>query len=515
MNAGTSKTGKVYLVGAGPGDPGMITLRGVECLRRADLVLFDYLVNPEVLHHARTGAELICLGRHGRDRIWSQARINERMIRAAHAGRTVVRLKGGDPAVFARGAEETEALVAEQILFEIVPGITVALAAGSCAGLSITHRDLASAVALVTGQQQSGSQTELDYSALAQFPGTLVFHMGVTTAPAWTAGLIEAGKPAVTPAAIIRRCSLPDQMTIRCTLGEVAERMMKPDRLRPPVIVIIGPVATLPSTLSWFEHRALFGTTVLVTRPYEQVAELREPFVELGAEVLVQPAIQIGPPADWGPVDKALARLDQFDWVVFSSSNGVRGLLNRLLDTGGDLRKLGGVQLAAVGPGTKRELGRFHLSADVLPQPYHAEALAETLARDASGRRFLLVRASRGREVLARQLAAAGADVEQIVVYESSDVSAPDENIAHRVADGDVDWITVTSSAIASSLVAMFGESLKKSRLASISPVTSSTLRQLGYEPAVEADEYTMPGVVEAVVRCCDLNDARCSTEGD
>jgi uroporphyrinogen III methyltransferase/synthase len=489
----------VYLVGAGPGDPGLITLRGVECLRRADVVLYDYLVNPRLLAHAPQ-AERVCLGRRGRDRIVPQAEINARMVAEARAGRTVVRLKGGDPAVFGRAAEEVAALREAGIPLEIVPGITAALAAGSYAGVAVTHRELASAVALVTGHQQDDEPgTELDYAALAAFPGTLVFYMGVTTAETWTSALIAAGRPPNTPTAIIRRCTWPDQETIFCTLdtvaGEAAHR-----KLRPPAIVIVGDVAQ-PGGVSWFEQRPLFGQTVMVTRPGEQGIEMADRLAELGALPLLQPAIRIDEPNDWNPVDTALARLAEFDWLVFSSANGVRYLLDRLLTRHGDLRTLGHIRLAAIGPRTAEALAAYHLQADVTPpEDFRAEGLAAELVGQAGGSRFLLARASRGRELLAEALTAAGGQVSQVVVYNSRDVDTPDPDVAAALAAGRIDWITVTSSAIARSLVRMFGENLRKSKLASISPVTSATLRELGYPPAVEATTYTMDGLKDALL---------------
>lgn len=492
-------SGRVYLVGAGPGDPALLTLRGAECLRGADVVLYDYLVNPVLVAHCRPEAERICLGKHGGGRIWPQEEINDQLVALAKQGKTVVRLKSGDPAIFARGAEEIERLVKEQIEFEIVPGITAALAAGSYAGIPITHRELASAVALVTGHEDPEKhERAVDYAALAKFPGTLVFYMGVTTVRLWSEALMAAGKDAATPIAVVRRCSQPDQRTLRTTLGEVATAVER-EKLRPPVIFIIGEVAALSEQLSWFEKRPLFGKKILVTRPAHQAAALAGPLAELGAEILFQPAIEIGPPPDWGPVDAAVQRLSEFDWLVFSSSNGVRYLLERLFAIGEDLRLLGSLKLAAIGPGTAEELLRYHLKADVVPDEFRAESLAGRLAGNARGLRFLLVRASRGREVLADELAAAGGLVEQVVVYESRDVAAADPQVAELMQDGKIDWVTMTSSAIAKSLVKLFGESLKKSKLASISPITSGTLRELGYEPAAEAKEFTMAGVVEAI----------------
>jgi uroporphyrinogen III methyltransferase / synthase len=496
-----SHPGKVYLVGAGPGDPGLITLRGVECLRRADVVLFDYLANPRIVDHAPS-AEKLCVGKHGGSRIWSQEEINARMIEEAQRGKIVVRLKGGDSTVFARIAEETEALLNAGVPFEIVPGITAALAAGAYAGIPLTHRDFASAAALVTGQENAEKEgTSLDWEALARFPGTLVFYMSVTTARHWSEELISYGKAPHTPAAIIRRCSLPQQRTVRCTLGEVAQRIEhESDRIRPPAIVIVGEVASLSPALAWFEQRPLFGTSILVTRPRGQAEALETPLAELGAEVLFQPAIEISAPPDWRPVDDALVRVAEFDFLTFTSANGVRFFLDRLLATGRDLRALGNVRIAVIGPGTAQALAEYRIRADVRPQRFDADALAEALLPEAGGKRFLYPRANRGRDTLPRELTKAGAAVEEVVVYTHADVTQSDPEIAERLAAGRIDWTTVTSSAIARSVAALFGDDLQKTRLASISPITSQALRDAGREPAAEASEYTMPGLAQAIL---------------
>lgn len=492
--------GKVHLVGSGPGDPGLITLRGCQLLQRADVVLYDYLANPLILARAKPSAELVCLGRHGRDRIMDQAEINRRLVELARAGHVVVRLKAGDPAVFAHVAEEIEALEAANIPYEIVPGITAALAVGSYAGIPLTHGDSASAVALVTGQEREDKPSaSLDYSALAGFPGTLVFYMGITTAARWTAALILAGKSAGTPAAIVRRCSWPDQETISCTLGTVADEIAA-RRLRPPALVVVGPVAALAPKRGWFADRPLFGVRVLVTRPAHQAADLAEALSDLGAQVFLQPAIEILPPADWSNVDRAIESLDRYDWLVFSSANGVSSLLNRILESR-DLRALARTKLAAIGSGTADELARYHLRADLVPDEFRAEGLVDALKHDASGKRFLLARASRGRELLAEQLVAHGGEVEQVVVYTSQDVAHCDPHIGELLGDGQIDWITVTSSAIARSLAKMFGGQMASVRLASISSITSQTLRELGYEPAGEAQHATTADLVDVICR--------------
>lgn len=493
-------TGKVFLVGAGPGDPRLITLRGIECLGQADLVLYDYLANPRLLEHATAAARKVSLGRHGGGRMLSQDEINQTMIAAANAGQTVVRLKSGDPIIFARAAEEIDALQAAGVDFEIVPGITAALAAGSYAGIPLTMRERASAVALVAGHEcDDKASPELDFAALAQFPGTLVVYMGVTSAPRWVAALLDAGKSGETPAAIVRRCSWPDQWVARTTLAEVPN-VIAEQKLRPPVIVVVGDVTGLESAAQWFTSRPLFGARVLVTRPIEQSSELVGRLEALGAQALVQPAIVIGPAADPAPLDAAIAAIDRYNWIVFSSANGVRHFFDRLQQSGGDARRLATARLAVIGPGTREALADYQLRADLEPEEHRAEALAAALGGQAAGKRFLLVRASRGREVLAETLSAAGGIVEQAVAYESSDVGQADADLLEQLDRGRIDWVTVTSSAIARSLVHIFGERLRRVRLASISPVTSSTLRELGFEPAAEATAYTMAGVVEAMV---------------
>jgi uroporphyrinogen III methyltransferase/synthase len=442
----------------------------------------------------------ICVGKHGKTRIWRQQEIINEILRHAEAGKTVARLKGGDPAVFARTAEEVAALREAGISFEIVPGITAALAAGSFAGIPVTHRGLASAVALVTGHEEPGKpESALDWEALARFPGTLVVYMGVTTANIWTRALLDAGKSPETPAAIIRRCSLPDQQTIRCRLDEVAEKLTPSSKLRPPVIVILGPVTKLADTMNWIQQRPLFGQTVLVTRPAQQAETLAAPLRDLGATVLIQPAIEIGPPANWSEVDRAIEALRTDHAIVFCSDNGVQFFMNRLLELGKDIRELADIQIAAVGSKTALALNNFHLQADIVPPDFRAESLAARMAENAKGKRILIIRASRGRNVLADALDQAGANVTQVIAYLHTDVIQPDPAIIELTRDGKVDWITITSSATAKSVAAMFGDSVRKMKIASLSPVTSETIAEMGYEVTAEADPYTIDSLVDAM----------------
>lgn len=501
----SNSQGKVYLVGAGPGDPGLLTLRGRELLASADVVLYDYLANPRLLEHARNEAELVCLGRHGqaqgKGRIIAQEEVHRQMIAAAQSRKQVVRLKGGDPGVFGRLGEEVTALEQAGIDYEIVPGVTAALAASSYSGVPLTHRDHASCVAFITGQECHGKAGEkLDMAGLAQFPGTLVFYMGVTTAPDWAAALMTHGKSASTPVAIIRHASLPSQTTSVTTLGELPQ-VLSPGKLRPPAIIVVGEVVAAKSTVEWFTSRPLFGHRILVTRPQHQAAELTKSLEDLGATVLLQPAISIEPLEDFAPLDEVITKLDDFDWLVFSSANGVHAFFSRLLPTGRDLRVLSKTKLAVIGPATAQALAEYHLQCDVQPEEYRAEALAEELNVEAKGKRFLLLRASRGREVLAETLSAAGGIVEQVVVYRSEDVKVPDPEVASALQRGEIDWVTVTSSAIAHSLMAIFGDSLAKTKLVAISPLTAGVLREAGYQASVVADEYTSAGLVETILK--------------
>ncbi len=490
---------RVYLIGAGPGDPGLLTLRGAELLARADVVLYDGLSNDALLEHAGT-ADKVCVGKHGQSRIWTQHEIIEEMLMHARAGRIVARLKGGDPAVFARTAEEVDALRAAEIPFEIVPGITAALAAGSFAGIPITHRQLASAVALVTGHEEPGkSESALDWEALAKFPGTLVIYMGVTTAPQWTRALLDSGKDPATPVALLRRCSHPDQQTIHCRLDQVCDHLTPAHRFRPPVIVIIGEVTTLAPAMSWFDRRPLFRQTVLVTRPIDQAGELAGHLRELGASVLTQPVITIAAPADESDVDDAIAHLNSFTTLIFASTNGVRYFFDRLFRLGHDVRKLAGLRIAAVGDKTREAIERYSIRCDIVPTDFDADALAAELAPSAAEHRFLIVRASRGRETLPQKLIESGGQVRQVVAYEHGDVAVADPVIAEMIRSGQVNWVTITSSQSARNLASLFGQDLRKCRLATLSPITSKTVRELGFEVAAEADPYTMHSLAQAI----------------
>jgi len=502
----TTPTGKVYLVGAGPGDPGLLTLRGLELLQRADLVLYDGLVNPHLLHYTSAATERTARTTQDRIRLLDQKQINERLIEAAREGKQVVRLKGGDPLVFGRGAEEAAALKAAGIPYEIVPGITAAVAAGGYAGISLTHRDISSCVAFITGHENPDKpESALDYGELAKFPGTLVFYMGLHRLPEIAATLIESGKASSTPVAVISRGTWPMQRTVTGDLGSIAARVADAG-LIPPSLIVVGECIQLRESIAWFEERPLFGMRIGIPRAASQQDELLSRIYELGSEPVFMPVIEILPPENWNEVDRVLARIDEFDWIVLTSSNGVEQLFSRLWETGGDSRRLGNVKLAAIGPGTAGALEQFGLRADLIPETYRAEGLAEVLKPVVQGKKVLWARANRGRDVLPTELRAAGANLEEVVVYRNEDVAAWSPEVLQLLEKGGVDWIALSSPSIARGVARLLppevGEHLGQGRtkFASISPVTSAAAAEVGLPISAEADPHTWAGLLDAIV---------------
>jgi uroporphyrinogen III methyltransferase / synthase len=497
--------GRVMLVGAGPGDPGLLTLKGAECLRQADLVLYDGLVNPLLLRHSHADCERTCRVEGPGGRVIQQEEINQRLIDAARAGKTVVRLKGGDPFVFGRGSEEAAALRAAGIPFEVVPGITAATAAAVYTGISLTHRDHASAVAFITGHEDPAKPSSaLDYHSLATFPGTLVFYMGLHRLDSISRSLIQAGKPARTPACVVSRATQPLQRTVIGTLAEIPE-LAKSAGLHAPSLVIVGECVEIREQACWFEDRPLFGRVIGITRPEDQADDAALRAYELGALPVLLPTIEIAPPADWSAVDAILSRLDQFDWIVWTSANGVRGLLDRLWQTGGDVRGLGRAKFACIGPATASALADYSLRADLVPSEFRAEALAQALEPHVAGRRVLWVRASRGRDVLPAELVRANARVEQVVVYQNRDVAEWPSAELLRIEQGELDWIGLSSPSIARSFARLLSLPAReqlgvRTRIACISPVTEAAAREAGLPVDAVATTYTWEGLFQSMI---------------
>jgi uroporphyrinogen III methyltransferase/synthase len=501
----TARLGSVALVGAGPGHPGLLTLRGAECLARAEVILYDELVALPLLDHAPAEARRICVRELESDHAARGPAIARALVDYARQGLRVVRLKGGDPFLFGRGGEEVEALRAAGVPFEVVPGVTAALGAAACAAIPLTHRRLSSAVALITGHECGDGGDGLDWQALARFPGTLAIYMGVSRLAAIVDSLLSNGKDPATPAAVVQWATTNQQRSLIAPLAELPQ-VVRAAGLKSPAMVLIGSVVSLAPQLSWFEQRPLFGRRVLVTRPRAQAGDFVKMLEEQGAIPVILPALEVREPDDWGPVDRALTNLASYQWLVFTSVNGVHALVRRLRQIGRDLRALGSVKLAAIGPATAAALRGYHLEPDLVPQRYQSEYLAEELSRQVAGQRVLLARADRGRELLREELGKI-ATVDQIAVYAQVDAVEPDAETLELLRGGKIDFATLTSSNIPRALVrALDDEALAplrdgRTRLVTISPVTSEAVRELGLPVAAEAVEATKDGVLAAVIR--------------
>jgi uroporphyrinogen III methyltransferase/synthase len=477
----------VYLVGAGPGAPDLLTLRGAELLRRADVVVHDRLSAAELLDLAPPTAERIDVGKAPGHARLSQEGINELLVHLGRAHETVVRLKGGDPFVFARGAEEAEALHAAGIRFEVVPGITSAIAAPAYAGIPVTWRFSSTSFTVVTGHEDPsvGEEGSVDWDAVARVGGTIVILMGVARLPAITQRLLAAGLPPETPAAAVTWGTRPGQTTVRATLATLAGA-----GVASPATIVIGAVAAAPAELNWFESRPLFGTRVVVTRARAQASELSDRLRELGAEVVEVPVIEIVDPGDSSLAD-AVARLSTYDWVVVTSPNGAR----RLLDAVPDARAFGAARLAAIGPGTAEALAAGHLVADLVPERFVAEGLLEVFP-DGPGR-ALLARAAEARDVLPDGLRAKGWEVDVVAAYRTVvGTPSPEAVDAARTAD----MVTFTSSSTVRNYVDVLGLDAVPPVVACIGPITAATARELGLVVTIEATVHTIDGLVEALL---------------
>ncbi|MBN1846249.1 MAG: uroporphyrinogen-III C-methyltransferase [Sedimentisphaerales bacterium] len=499
--------GKVYLVGAGPGDPGLITVRGRELLGQAQVVIYDYLAAPQLLAHAGREAELIYVGKRAGQHTLAQDQIGQLMVQKAREGKTVVRLKGGDPFVFGRGGEEAQQLAEAGIRFEVVPGVTAGVAAAAYAGIPVTHRDLASDFALISGQEDADrtGESHIDWEALGRWKGTLAFYMGVKNLPVICTSLQENGMDPATPAALIGWGTTPRQRTLTGTVSTLAE-LAEAHRFKPPALILIGQVVTLRQRLNWFETRPLFGRTILVTRSRAQAGELTEQLGRLGAEVIECPTIRIEPPANPKALRQVVERLGEYDWLILTSVNGVEAVLGELQRLGRDGRHLAGTRLCAIGPATARRLRCYGLLADLVPEQFVAESILEAFARlkELPGKRICLARADIARDDLPRGLRRLGAEVDEVTAYRTLREEWDQTETLARLADNQVDWITFASSGTVRNFLDIIGlEKItgKKARIASIGPITSATIQEAGLRVDVQADEYTIPGLVRAICR--------------
>jgi uroporphyrinogen III methyltransferase/synthase len=504
----TSGKGKVYLVGAGPGDPGLLTLRGKECLEQADVVLYDYLANPELLHYAPARAERIYVGRRERGQYQDQANINRLLIDRAKAGLIVVRLKGGDPFVFGRGGEEAEAVAAAGVAFEVVSGVTAAVAVPAYAGIPVTHRTLASTLTIVTGHEDPAKPgTVLDWPKLAGASGTLVFMMGMKTLPTIVARLMEEGRAPDTPVAAVRWGTKADQRTIIGTLRDIVAKA-EHAKFEPPTVIVVGEVVKLREQLNWFERRPLFGKKILLTRAQEQAREFSQLLSAYGAEPVEVPTIQIVPPVSWQAIDQAIARLGDYHWLILTSMNGVAPFMDRLRAAGKDSRALSHLRICAIGPRTAQELGRYGIVPDVVPAQYQAEGILATLtAEPFRGKKVLIPRAETARELLPEQLRGQGAMVDVIPVYRTVVPTVDADALKQRMERGGIDVVTFTSSSTVRNFVELVGGAASARRLVAqtavgcIGPITAQTAEECGLPVTIMPAENTVPALARAIVR--------------
>ena len=494
--------GVVYLVGAGPGDPGLITVRGLELLESADVVVHDRLVDARLLRRARVDAEMVDAGKTPGGKGASQGDIDALLIARASKGRSVVRLKGGDPFVFGRGGEEAMALSKAGIPFEVVPGVTSAIAAPAYAGIPVTHRGVASSVTFVTGSESPDKPgASLDWSALARTNGTLVVLMGWRSLESIVSRLRAEGLPDGTPAALVEWATGPRQRSVVGTLADVVEKG-RASSLGPPVVAVFGGVVALREDIRWFDNRPLFGKRVLVTRSRAQASVLTRLLESQGAEVVEVPTIRIEPPDDYGELDEALARLPCFDWVVFTSTNAVDAVFDRLREDGLDSRALHGTRVAAIGRSTARSLHDAGIAADLVASQSISEGLVKEIAAlDVSGSRILVPGAETRREALAAGLADLGADVEVVAAYRTVNDDDSPPTVEAALADG-IDVATFTSSSTVRGLVRLLDGDVSRLDgvdIACIGPVTAAEARSAGLDVAILALESTVEGLVDAI----------------
>ncbi len=498
--------GIVYLVGAGPGDAGLLTVRGADLLGRADVVVYDALVNKELLRLTKPGTELIYAGKRSSDHVIPQDKLNELLVSKAKEGKIVVRLKGGDPYVFGRGGEEAEQLASAGIQFEVVPGISSSIAALNYAGVPITHRDHGSSFTVVTGHEDPDKdEPSVNWEEVAKAPGTKVVLMGVTRTKEIADSLIKYGMDPRTPVAMVRWGTTGRQESIEGTLQTIAAVVDKTG-FKPPALTVIGDVVKLREKLNWFEKRPLFGQRIVVTRTRDQASRLSQQLLERGAEVLEIPTIKIAPPTELQDIADVLLELNSYDWIIFTSPNGVTTFFEYFFKAFDDMRDIGGVRIAAVGPATAAKLQELHLRVDLMPDEYVASKIAKAFEKYESidNLRILILRAEVANRELPKQLEEMGAIVDDIAVYKTIPETEDITGAAGRLDESGADWITFTSASTVENFHQRFKlpELVKKFprvKLASIGPETSKAIVALGLKPTVEAKEHTIEGLVKAV----------------
>ncbi len=501
-----SRSGKVYLIGGGPGDPGLITVKGKECIQKADVVVYDYLASSTLLNYAGKDAEVLYVGKKGGDHTLSQEKINDLIVEKALEGKTVARLKGGDPFIFGRGGEEAHELIQSGVDFEIVPGVTSAISAPAYAGIPLTHREFTSSVSIITGHEDpTKNKSNMNWENIAKNNGTLVFLMGVKNLPNITKKLIENGKSPQTPIALVRWGTTTKQRTVTGTLETIVENVKKAG-LKSPSVIVIGGVVTLRDSMKWFENRPLLGKQVIVTRAREQASDLVKLLYDLGGECIECPTIKVEWPEDKSKIDSAIHNLSSYDWIVFTSVNGVSFFFERLFEIGLDVRALNNLRAASIGPATSKRLLDFGIKSDIIPETYRAESIVDAFKNEAiKNKKVLLPRAKEARPVLPVELTKMGAQVDEITTYCTQKVVESSEILIEQLEKGAIDIVTFTSSSTVKNFKELlpkdkFEELIKDVTIASIGPITTKTAKELGFKVEIEAESYTIPGLVEAIL---------------
>ena len=499
-----NKKGKVYIIGAGPGDAGLITLKGIDFLREADVVIYDYLVSKDLLKHARTDARLIYAGKQGGAHTLSQWQINDLLVKEATAGNVVARLKGGDPFIFGRGGEEAEKLAANKIPFEIVSGVTSAIAVPAYAGIPLTHRGLTSTVAFVTGHEDpTKEKSDIDWQALARI-GTLVFLMGVKNIEKIVKELKDNGRAPKTPAALIRWGTTPRQEILTGTLANIAT-LTRERKFAPPAILVVGEVVDLRDTLKWFDQKPLFGKGVVITRPEKQADDLAQLLAKEGAKPIHFPTIKIIPPPDWQELDTAIKNLEDYDWLIFTSANGVAFFFERLYAKAKDIRDLKGVKICCIGPATAQQIQSKGIRVDLVPEKFISEGILKSFCgTKLRGKKILIARAAKARDVLPEGLKNLGAKVDIVTAYETVSAVKKKKVLEKLFKENQVDVITFTSSSTVNNFVKIMGSSFKLPKfvkIACIGPVTTAAAKKAGLTVDIHQEEYTMEGLVGALIK--------------
>lgn len=501
-----NKQGKVIIVGAGPGDPGLLTLKGKEWIEKADVIIYDYLANERFLDYARVNAEKVFVGKKKGDHTLSQEQINELMLKRAKEGKLVVRLKGGDPFIFGRGGEEAEELVNAGIAFEIVPGVTAATSVPAYAGIPLTHRNFTSTITFVTGHENSEKEhSEVAWDKISTGTGTLVFFMGVVNLPNIVKNLVDNGRDKKTPVSIIRWGTTHKQETVVGTLGNIVELAEK-RKIKPPSIIVVGDVVKLNKKLNWFETKPLFKKQIIVTRALDQASDFSDLLEKEGACPIQFPTIETVPPDSWEALDRAIQNIEMYDWLIFTSANGVKCFLERIKENRKDVRCLKGIKLCAIGPKTAEVLERLGIRIDFVPPEYKAEAIIEGLGtNEIKGKKVLIPRAAVAREVLPEELIKLGASVDVVEAYKTIQPQGKTDEMREMLENKEIDVITFTSSSTVTNFINMFNKEeisglVNGVAIACIGPITAETAEKNGLKASIIPENYTIEAFTDAIV---------------